>query len=135
MGIIHVDRLKENMVLSEDVRDLNTRLLLSKNLKIKSKHIRTLKMWGITEVNVVTDDPVYEETTRKEIDPELLEKVKENTKYLFRHVDIGHPAMQELFRLSVLSKSRNDIYKADKKEMVDIVLHGCPNFQIFLIMT
>jgi len=121
MGIIHVDRLKENMVLSEDVRDLNTRLLLSKNLKIKSKHIRTLKMWGITEVNVVTDDTVYEETTKKEIDPELLERVKESTKYLFRHVDLGHPAMQELFRLSVLSKSSSDIYKADKKKMVDIV--------------
>ncbi len=121
MGIIHLDRLKENMVLSEDVRDLNTRLLLSKNLKIKSKHIRTLKMWGITEVNVVTDDPDYEETARKEIDPELLERVKESTTYLFRHVDLGHPAMQELFRLSVLSKSRSDIYKPDKKKMVDIV--------------
>ncbi len=121
MGIIQIDRLKENMVLSEDVRDLNARLLLSKNLKIKSKHIRTLKMWGITEVNVVTDDPVYEEITRKEIDPELPERVKESTEYLFRHVDLGHPAMKELFRLSVLSKSRRDIYRADKKKMVDIV--------------
>jgi len=40
MGIIHVDRLKTNMVLSEDVRDMNTRLLLAKGLRIQSKHIR-----------------------------------------------------------------------------------------------
>jgi len=121
MGIILVNRLKENMVLSEDVRDLNTRLLLAKDLKIQSKHVRILKMWGITEVNVVTDELNYEETTIKEIDPESLERIEENTKYLFHHVDLEHPAMQELFRLSVLSKSRHDIYKTDKKKMVDIV--------------
>ena len=121
MGIVHVDRLKENMVLSEDVRDLNTRLLLSKDLKIKSKHIRTLKMWGITEVNVVLNDPDFEGTTTKKIDPETLEKIKESTKKLFYHVDLEHPAMQELFRLSVVSKSSRDIYKADKKKMVDVV--------------
>ncbi len=121
MGIILVNRLKENMVLSEDVRDLNTRLLLKKDLKIQSKHVRILKMWGITEVNVVTDELDYEETTTKEIDPESLERIEESTKYLFHHVDLEHPAMQELFRLSVLSKSRHDIYKTDKKKMVDIV--------------
>ena len=121
MGIIHVDRLKTNMVLSEDVRDMNTRFLLAKDLKIQSKHIRILKMWGITEVNVVTDEPDYEETTTKEIDPKLLERIEESTKYLFHHVDLEHPAMQELFRLSVLSKSRHDIYKTDKKKMVDII--------------
>ncbi|MBW2564271.1 MAG: HDOD domain-containing protein, partial [Deltaproteobacteria bacterium] len=75
----------------------------------------------ITEVNVVTDEPDYEETTTKEIDPELLERIEESTKYLFHHVDLEHPAMQELFRLSVLSKCRKDIYKTDKKKMVDIV--------------
>jgi HD-like signal output (HDOD) protein len=121
MGIIHVDRLKENMVLSEDVRDLNTRLLLAKDLKIRPKHVRILKMWGITEVKVVTDEPDYEETTTKGIDPELLERIEESTKYLFHHVDLEHPAMQELFRLSVLSKSSRDIYKTDKEKMVDIV--------------
>lgn len=121
MGVIHVDRLKKNMVLSEDVRDLNTRLLLARDLKIQSKHVRILRMWGITEVNVATDEPDYEETTTKEIDPELLERIEESTKYLFLHVDLEHPAMQELFRLSVLSKSSHDIYKTDKKKMVDIV--------------
>ena len=121
MGIIHVDRLKENMVLSEDVRDLNTRLLLAKDLKIRPKHVRILKMWGITEVKVVTDEPNYEETTTKEIDPELLERIEESTKYLFLHVDLEHPAMQELFRLSVLSKSKHDIYKTDEEKIVDIV--------------
>lgn len=119
MGVILVNRLKENMVLSEDVRDLNTRLLLAKDLTIQLKHIRILKMWGITEVNVVTDEPDYEESTTKEIDPELLERIEESTKYLFQHVDIEHPAMKELFRLSVLLKSQSNIQKTDNKKLVD----------------
>jgi HD-like signal output (HDOD) protein len=121
MGIIHVDHLKENMVLSEDVRDLNTRLLLAKDLKIQSKHIRILKIWGITQVNVVAGELDDEEPATKEIDPEVLERLNERTKHLFHHVDIEHPAMKELFRLSVLSKSRHNNYETDHKKRVDII--------------
>ena len=46
MGYIAVDNLKQGMVLSEDVRDINTRLLLSKGQKIEPKHIRILRIWG-----------------------------------------------------------------------------------------
>ena len=121
MTIIHVDNLKENMVLSDDVTDLKARLLLTKGLRIEPKHIRTLKIWGITEVNVVTAEPDYEESATKKIDPESLKKIEESTKYLFRHVDIEHPAMKELFRLSVLLKSQNDIQKTDTKKPVHSV--------------
>ena len=44
MGVIHVDRLKKNMVLSEDVRDLNTRLILAKDLKIQAKHLNAPRL-------------------------------------------------------------------------------------------
>ena len=53
MGYIAVDSLEQGMILSEDVRDINTRLLLSKGQKIVPKHIRILKIWGVTEVHVV----------------------------------------------------------------------------------
>ncbi len=118
MSIVHVENLKENMILADDVRDLNERLLLAKDLKIQPKHIRILKMWGITEVNVTIDEPDYEEIAIKRIDPESLERIEESTKYLFRHVDLEHPAMKELFRLSVLLKSQSDIQKTDNKNLV-----------------
>ncbi|MDY6792466.1 MAG: HDOD domain-containing protein [Thermodesulfobacteriota bacterium] len=117
MGTIPVNRLKENMVLAEDVRDLNTRLLLAKNLKIQSKHVRILKMWGIAEVKVVADEPDFAETPAKEIDSEALDTLKKRTQHLFRHVDLQHPAMQELFRLSVLYKIQQDTYISEKKKM------------------
>jgi len=119
MSIVHVDNLKEDMILADDVRDLNARLLLAKDLKIEPKHIRILKMWGITEVNVTIDEPGYEESAIKKIDPELLERIEESTRYLFRHVDLEHPAMNELFRLAVLLKSQSDIQKTDNKKLVD----------------
>ena len=53
MGMVHVDKLEVDMVLSEDARDINSRLLFAKGQKIKSKHIRIFKIWGITEVSVV----------------------------------------------------------------------------------
>ena len=53
MGYIAVDCLEQGMILSEDVRDINTRLLLSKGQKIVPKHIRILKIWGVSEVSVV----------------------------------------------------------------------------------
>ena len=121
MSIVHVDNLKENMVLSDDVTDLNARLLLTKGLKIQPKHIRILKTWGITEVNVVTDEPDYKESAIKRIDPKSLVKIEESTKYLFRHVDLEHPAMKELFRLSVLLKSQSNIQKTDTKKPVHSV--------------
>jgi hypothetical protein len=53
MGCIAVDDLSQGMVLSEDVRDVHCRLLLSKGQKICDNHLRILKIWGICQVQVV----------------------------------------------------------------------------------
>ena len=53
MGSISVDSLKKGMILSEDVLDINARRLLSKGQQIITKHIRVLKICGITEVHIV----------------------------------------------------------------------------------
>ena len=53
MATVHTDNLEEGMVLSEEVKDIKGRLLLKKGQEIDSKHIKILKMWGVTEVPVV----------------------------------------------------------------------------------
>ena len=87
MAILQTTKLKEGMVLSEDVKDINGRLLLGKGKKIESNHIRMLKMWGITEVDIVgkVDNEAQSEPHE---DPELIEKFNENTKYIFCYVDL-----------------------------------------------
>jgi len=108
MGMVHVDNLEVDMVLSEDVRDIKSRLLLAKGQKIQSKHIRIFKIWGITEVSV-TGGQDEAKISEPDIDPDKLERITEQTKYLFKHVDLSHPAIKELFRISILHRSRQEI--------------------------
>ena len=108
MGVVHVDNLETGMVLSEDVKDINSRLLLTKGQKLQSKHIRIFKIWGITEVGVVGESQDKKNSTEINIDPDKLDRITEETKYLFKHVDLSHPVIKELFRISLLYKSRQE---------------------------
>jgi len=113
MGLVHVDKLEGDMVLSEDVKDINSRLLLAKGQKIQPKHIRIFKIWGITEVNV-TGGQDGEKISESKIDPDKLEKITEQTKYMFKHVDLSHPALEELFRISILYRSHQELNTDEK---------------------
>jgi len=106
MACLSVDDLKNGMVLSEDVFDINSRLLLSKGQQITPKQIRVLKIWGITEVDVVgKKDQTNIEAPQA--DPEILKEVKESTRKIFKNVDLKHPAIKEIFELSVVHRSQN----------------------------
>ena len=109
MGLVHVDNLEADMVLSEDVRDIKYRLLLTKGQKIQSKHIRIFKIWGITEVNVVGESLNKKNLTEIHIDPDKLERITEETEFHFKHVDLSHPAIKELFRISLLHRSQQEV--------------------------
>jgi HD-like signal output (HDOD) protein len=100
------------MVLDEEVKDINGRLLLKKDRKIQPAHIRIFKIWGVTEVNIHGNNG-NEDTSAGPVDPELIEKTKENTQKLFRHVDLEHPAIKEIFRISVLFRSKYNLSEKD----------------------
>ena len=112
MAIVHTDKLKEGMLLSEEVKDVKGRLLLKKGQEIESKHIKILKMWGITDVNIVGEGSA-EKDPDSMIDPQIMEEITEQTKRDFRHTDLNHPAMKELFRLAVLSRARGNGTRED----------------------
>ncbi len=107
MGIVHIDKVKQDMVLSDDVKDINGRFLLKKGQVIQSNHVKILKKWGVTEVNIVGNAGT-EESAETYVDPELIEKIKENTKPVFKYTDLSHPAVKEIFRLAVLHRSQNN---------------------------
>jgi putative nucleotidyltransferase with HDIG domain len=108
MGMVHVDNLEPGMILSEDVRDIKSRLLLTKGQQIQSKHIRIFKIWGIAEVGVEGESQNKKSNTQMNIDPDRLERITEETKFLFKHVDLSHPVIEELFRITLLHKSRQE---------------------------
>ena len=114
MSIIHINKLKPGMVLDEEVRDINGRLLLKKDKQIQTAHIRVFKIWGITEVNIRGSNS-SKDASVSSVDPEQIEKIKQNTLDLFRHVDLDHPAIKELFRISILFRSKYDLSHQESK--------------------
>lgn len=131
MGYIAVDQLKPGMVLAEEVRDVNSRLLLPKGIEVETKHIRMFKMWGIGDVDVAGDQDGDTGEDSKS-DPDQLEKVAMVAKDRFKFNDLSHPLIKEIFTQSVLYQCKEnqvpDIkgkvesdYSTDEKSTPDIM--------------
>ncbi len=108
MACIAVDQLEPGMVLSEDVLDVNTRLLLSKGQKIIPKHIRVLKIWGINEVNIVGDAKDTIKSTPPS-DPEKESRVEKAVDIVFKYLDCDHPILNEIHRVSLTYRLQQDV--------------------------
>jgi HD-like signal output (HDOD) protein len=100
MSQVSVDELQQGMILSEDVRDINSRLLLSKGQEIISKHLRILKIWGITEVEVV-GNPEEKSNEVLERNPEQLAHIQSATDQMFQHLDLQHPTIEEIYQAAL----------------------------------
>jgi HD-like signal output (HDOD) protein len=113
MGLTHIGDLKPGMVLDEEVRDINGRLLLKTDKEIQPSHIRIFKIWGVTEVNIQGNNGDKSPITGP-ASSERIEKIREKTKKLFCHVDLEHPAIKEIFRISVEFRSKHNINGNEK---------------------
>ena len=100
MGLVHIDNVRQGMVLGADARDVNSRLLLSKGLAVSSEHIRIFKIWGVTEILVNGNDEP-EDSQDAPPDSKRLEAARNQTLVVFKNLDPDHPAIRELFRFSV----------------------------------
>lgn len=105
MAAVHIDNLTAGMVLADDVRDITSRLLLSKGSRIGDRHIRIFKIWGISEVPIQGG---AEETDPRDIPipPAVMAETRDRLREKFKHNDLAHPAVKELFRICVLHHSR-----------------------------
>jgi HD-like signal output (HDOD) protein len=103
MGYVAVDNLKQGMVLGESVHDVNTRLLLSKGQKIAHNHIRILKIWGITGVNIVgISDEAVEPVPA--MDEAVVERVKNAINLLYKNADLKNPILREIYKNSLIQR-------------------------------
>jgi HD-like signal output (HDOD) protein len=114
MGMIHINKLKPGMVLEEAVRDISGRLLLKKGKNIQSSHIRIFKIWGITEINIRGNNG-SKNNAANNLNPQEMEKIKDTTQDLFRHADLEHPALKEIFRIAVQFRSQYSFQEKERK--------------------
>lgn len=103
MAIINVDELQIGMVLAEDIKSPQGRMLLPKGTELSHKHLNIFKIWGVTEADIEgVDAESVESKAMNELDPELLLHCKRLLAPRFAHVDTQNPVMRELARLAVL---------------------------------
>ena len=100
MGIIHISKLEPGMMLADEVRDLSGRLLLGKGKTIQPNHLKIFKIWGVTAANISGHNGGKEEA-KPDFDPEQNKEIKEITQQVFSYSNLDHPAIKEIFRLSV----------------------------------
>ena len=114
MGIVGTAQLQSGMVLADDVRDINGRLLLARGERIQTQHVRILKTWGITEV-CIAGEPQLEDHAALSAESEELKKAKAATDFVFHHIDIDHPAIKRLYDLCVVYRCRHNGRVTDAK--------------------
>ncbi len=108
MGITTLAQIRPGMVLAEDVRDVNGRLLLSRGKTIAPEHIRVFKIWGVSRVAVLgARESAPAETPA--VDPQRIEAVQRELEPRFRHTDRSHPAVAEMLRSAALFRAERDL--------------------------
>jgi HD-like signal output (HDOD) protein len=98
---VGVDALKMGMVLADDLRHFNGRLIFKSGTHLSPKEIRIIKMWGIPEARILSagseehpqDEP--DESTRTD------EKIENLARNYFQFSDLKHDVNKELYRLFV----------------------------------
>lgn len=107
MDKINVFELEPGMVLASDLKDRNGRFLLGKGVKLTSRHLRIMKMWGVVETDVegICEKKLAAKRTAR-IAPEILEAADKLTRKRFIHTDLEHEAVRQLFHICLLRKAR-----------------------------
>ena len=93
MEKISLKELKVGMVIAQDVVGKDRRLLLTTGAMLTQRHIRAMKIWGITHICVKTKDELLEAqrlSARKSVPPKPIQD-------RFKLASIDHPLMKELF--------------------------------------
>ena len=94
MAFILIDELEIGQALAEDLLSSKGQLMLPAGTKLTEKHIRVFKNRGIEEVEVKGEGEEDEE-----LDPEMVQAAKVQITPAFKHNDMDHPMMAQLFNI------------------------------------
>jgi len=87
--------------LGADVRNAHNQTLLTKGSIITEAHLRTFRVWGIRSVQLLNKDAA----TPSPLKREHIETAMVIERKRFKHCDLAHPAMHQLFLFCVTRKA------------------------------
>jgi len=107
MKPVKIKSLQEGMVTAAEVKDRTGRTLLAPGQTITAKNLKTLKSWGITDVNVEDSEmpeKVFSEEGKREVvaSPAIIKEQET----LFKYSDRRHPAVAELYNVCLARKGQ-----------------------------
>ncbi len=98
MPALRIEHVQEGMELGGDVLDRNGQPLLRAGTVLSEKDLRRFKMWGVAEVDIAGEGGETDELAVVTIDPALLEKYQPEVRELFKHTNLEHPFIAQLFQ-------------------------------------
>ncbi len=101
-----LNALKPGMVLAEEIRDRNGRLLLDAGVVLEQRHLRIFKIWSVVEAVVQDDDTDEEDNGECSVSPELLAAVQQYQRARFAHNNAEAEVVARLMKLCVERMAR-----------------------------
>ena len=101
MPKIKIEQLKEGMVVSSDVKNIDNMLLVPAGCALTDRQINILSSWGVSEVDVAVAEGCDEADPLAKFSPEELEVLKAEIKARFWKADEKNPVFMEIFKLAL----------------------------------
>lgn len=107
MGSVNLSDIQTGMTLAEDLCGANGRFLLPAGTVLDDKHLRVMKIWGVTAAEVEgVDQAAASAAALEELDPKLVDKARAVSRRLLACAGQSEGPMAELGRLSVARLAR-----------------------------
>lgn len=96
MPLYAIEDLEPGMILSKDIKDRTGRTLLKADMVLQEKHLKILKTWGISTIEIQGEETQADLAEIIAQHPELQTQVDQLSTDLFHHVDKTHPFFSAL---------------------------------------
>jgi hypothetical protein len=104
MPKIKLDAVSEGMTVAADVKNMDDMLLVPAGCVLTERHIKILRTWGISEVQI--DGEEQGSTTLMTIAPDVLCRMEDELRKTFWEFDSKLPVQQEIFKLALRRRAR-----------------------------
>ncbi len=104
MKSIKIKFVKKGMVTATEVKDRMGRTLLASDQPLTLQNLKTLKAWGITEINVKSPDEPKKNSKEGPVTVKAPPEIIKEQETLFKYSDRRHPAVAELYDVCLARK-------------------------------
>ena len=101
MPKIKIEQAKEGMVVSSDVKNVDSMLLVPAGCALSERQINILNAWGVTELEVMVAEGCDPANPLAGLSAEELQRLTAEVRARFWKVDEHNPVFLEIFKLAL----------------------------------